>query len=146
MKRFLVFIILCMPFVSFGNCLEINGIYNCKGPDGAYKLESATKIVEGLYVYEIKDGSGGPEIFYTDGMDRPFEFTEDGMVIKGTYNSVCNADSLGISIDAKIEGMSGDVKVSLSYTLENGILHQGGYVFLNRRIFEEISENCTLIN
>jgi hypothetical protein len=81
MKKYIYLILLIFPLVSFGNCIEFNGRYNCSGGQGKADRIFSTELDDGVYAYEFAEDNHETMIFIADGAERPFELAEQEVKI-----------------------------------------------------------------
>ena len=144
MKSILTLVFVIFPLITFGSCLEINGSYTCKGPDGKYDLAVSTNIIDGVYSYELNEANEAAEVFTADGKEWPFEEWAEGTHIKGTFKTVCDLESLNIHMSGKAEGEEKNTDLKITAKLGGETLYVRHRVLIDGRILDTTIEECTL--
>jgi hypothetical protein len=142
MKKYIYLILLIFPLVSFGNCIEFNGRYNCSGGQGKADRIFSTELDDGVYAYEFAEDNHETMIFIADGAERPFELAEQGMKIIGMISSQCDQEALASTFNGSLEGDSGKVKINM-YTIKEGEnIRNQIEIFYNGMRIQTVNETC----
>jgi len=144
-KQLVTLIFVIFPLISFGECLDINGSYTCKGLDGTYNLTVSTNFIDGVYSYNFTQGSESTEVFSADGKDWPFEEEiEEGIKVKGTFKTVCDASSINIHMSGKIGNQDQNTDLKITAKIVEDMLYLRHRILFNSRILDTMIDKCTL--
>ncbi len=145
MKSLLTLVFVIFPLITFGEYLDINGSYTCKGKYGTSDLAISTNFIDGVYTYEFTEANGAPEVFTADGKEWPFEEeVEEGIKVKGIFKTVCDAESLNVHMTGKVEGQERNTDLKITAKVGGEILYLCHRVLIDGRILDTMIEECTL--
>jgi len=142
MKKCIYLILMIFPLLSFSECIELSGRYKCTSSEGTEVRIFSTEMDDGIYVYEFAEEDGETWTFFADGTERPFELTVQGMKIIGMVTTQCDPGTLTSRFKGTLEGDSGDVKINMYTSKDEGKISNLIEIFYNGFQIQTIDETC----